>query len=156
MKITVYTDGGCLNNDAPSADKANGTVVCFGAYSAILLDNDLVIKELSGVYEGVTNNQMELTGAIVGLRTALGLSDSALLITDSNYVARGIQMLPEYAANGWRTRKGKPLANLDLWREMWRAIKGRNVSVELVAGHSGDYWNTRCDRLCTAALAPFR
>jgi len=156
MKITVYTDGGCLNNNAPAADKVNGKVVCIGAYSAILLSNDQIISELSGICKGVTNNQAELIAAVKGLRAAFAISDDVLLVTDSNYVIQGIRMLPEYVANGWRTKKNKPLAHLSLWREMYKLLRGRNIAVQHINGHSGNIWNTRCDKLCSAALAQFR
>ena len=53
--VTLYTDGACSGNPGP------------GGWAAILLYGSHK-KELSGGEKNTTNNRMELTGVIEGLR----------------------------------------------------------------------------------------
>ena len=53
--VTLYTDGACSGNPGP------------GGWAAILLYGNHK-KELSGGEKNTTNNRMELTGVIEGLR----------------------------------------------------------------------------------------
>jgi hypothetical protein len=65
-----------------------------------------------------TNNRMELTAAIEGLR-ALKRASQVTVLTDSEYVRRGItEYLPRWKTNGWRTSSGKAIVNQDLWEEL--------------------------------------
>ncbi len=52
--VTLYTDGGCINNPGP------------GGYGVVLI-YDSHRKELSQGYRRTTNNRMEILAAIAGL-----------------------------------------------------------------------------------------
>jgi ribonuclease HI len=52
--ITVYTDGACLGNPGP------------GGWAAVILGPER--RELTGFEAATTNNRMELTAALEGLR----------------------------------------------------------------------------------------
>ena len=55
QKVTIYTDGACSGNPGP------------GGWAAVLISNDLK-KEISGGDKNTTNNIMELTAIIEGLK----------------------------------------------------------------------------------------
>ena len=70
-KITIYTDGACFPNPGN------------GGWAAIILRHDAKPEYLSGSENGTTNNQMEIQGAIEGLRrTEPG--DSVLAVLDAH------------------------------------------------------------------------
>jgi ribonuclease HI len=56
----------------------------------------------------------------------------------------------KYQANGWQ-RKGKPIPNADLWKELWAAVQKHNINWHWVRGHSGNALNERVDILARNA-----
>lgn len=85
--VELFTDGACSGNPGP------------GGWGAILRYNG-VEKELSGGEKNTTNNRMELSAVIMGLR-ALKAPCKVMLRTDSKYVADGVT---KGWAEGWRAR----------------------------------------------------
>lgn len=99
MKQTIlFTDGSCLGNPGP------------GGW-ACLLRCGSAEKELSGAEANTTNNRMELQAVISGL-SALKESCDVRVVTDSQYVQRGMtQHLPLWITRGVNSRgvpSGKP------------------------------------------------
>ena len=98
-----------------------------------------------------TNNIAELTAATNALRYAIahGVKD-LLLLTDSNYVIKGLTYCDNWEAQGWRRRDGEPVANVEEWIELLKLARqlrasGCNVQLEWVQGHAGDFGNTLVD-----------
>jgi len=140
-RVTIYTDGGADPNPGP------------GGWAAILLEEAGGRgKEISGAEPFTTNNRMELTAAIRALE-ALKVRCRVRLLTDSQYLRRGVtEWLPGWAARGFK-RKDGALQNEDLWRRLAELVERHEVRWEWVRGHSGDRHNERADRLATAARA---
>ncbi len=137
--VVLYTDGGCVPNPG------------VGGWGAILIYNGKE-RELSGGEPDTTNNRMEMTAAISGLE-ALTRSCRVTLITDSEYVKRGItEWLPGWKRKNWK-RKGGPIKNVDLWKRLDEAASRHEVSWEWVKGHAGVHYNERCDTLASEAIA---
>ncbi len=110
------------------------------------------VKELSGHADATTNNQMELTACIEGLR-ALKQSCQVILFTDSEYVRRGIlEWMDRWTARGWITNDGKPVKNKDLWLALKDAAEKHLVRWEWVRGHNGDAGNERANELARSAI----
>ena len=129
MQITIYTDGAC---DIHADNQPGG-------WAAILQARDgdgKVVKEkvISGGAENTTNNQMELTAVIEGLK-ALTRPTTVRIFTDSLYV--------KDIATGAK----KVTRNKDLWQKYFRSADRHVLDWIHVAGHSGDKLNERCDRL---------
>ena len=138
-KITIYTDGACSGNPGP------------GGWAAVLIYNGHE-KEISGGENPTTNNRMELTAAIEGLRALKGPS-SVILYTDSRYVMDGLtKWLPRWRANGWKTSDRKPVKNEDLWRLLDDVASRHDIDWQWVAGHSGDAGNERADALARGSI----
>jgi ribonuclease HI len=87
-KVQVITDGACLGNPGP------------GGWAAILRHGDHR-REMFGYAPLTTNNRMEITAAIEGLR-AIKESCEVEVVTDSEYVKNGItQWIHNWKRNGW-------------------------------------------------------
>ncbi len=140
-QVTIYTDGGADPNPGP------------GGWAAILLEEAGGRgKELSGGEPFTTNNRMELTAAIRALE-ALKVRCRVRLLTDSQYLRRGVtEWLPGWVARGFRRKEGA-LQNEDLWRRLAELAAAHEVRWDWVRGHSGNRHNERADRLATAARA---
>lgn len=137
-KVELFTDGACSGN--PGA----------GGWAAILRYGTHE-KELCGGEAHTTNNRMELTAVIEGLK-ALNESCQVLVTTDSQYVINGIEKgwAVNWKQNGWRKADKKPALNADLWDTLLSLIALHKVSFCWVHGHQGHPENERCDALAVA------
>ena len=137
-EVTIYTDGACSGN--PGA----------GGWGAILVYKGKE-RELSGGAAETTNNRMELTAVIEGLK-ALKETCRVTVVTDSQYVANGINLgwAEGWKKNGWRKKDKKPALNPELWDELLTLIAKHEVTIEWVKGHDGHPENERCDRMAVA------
>ena len=138
--IDLFTDGACSGNPGP------------GGW-AVILRSGAHEKELSGGKSHTTNNQMELTAAIEGLR-AIKNPSHVRVHTDSKYVMDGARTwLAGWKARGWKTADKKPVKNEDLWRALDEQQQ-RHLSVAWtwVPGHSGHPENERADELARSAI----
>lgn len=145
--VTLITDG--------SADNRTGT----GGWAAIIRSADS-LTEIVGCADNTTSNRMELTAAIEGLK-AIKIPSRVELVADSAYVLNSIR---NGWYNGWiaqaenriaRLGPGEtfrnPRPNLDMWYQVRGLCQFHDVVPIKVKGHSGDYWNTRADRLADYA-----
>ena len=138
--IELFTDGACSGNPGP------------GGWAAILRSGEHE-SELSGAEGHTTNNRMELTAVIEGLR-AIKKPAEVRIHTDSKYVMDGARSwLSSWKARGWKTADKKPVKNEDLWRAL-DDEQQRHLSVAWtwVPGHSGHAENERADFLARAAI----
>ena len=140
--VTLFTDGACHGNPGP------------GGWAYILRhDSTGRSKSHSGSEPATTNNRMELQAVIHGLE-ALKRRCRVKLVTDSEYVAKGInQWLPKWKARGWSrsATQHKPPENLDLWQKIDDLLAQHEVHAQHVYGHAGHPENEQCDRLAVAA-----
>ena len=144
--VILYTDGACRGNPGP------------GGWAAILKHiAGRKIKTLNGADPNTTNNRMELTAVIEGLR-ALKTSRRwrVHLISDSEYVLRGLtEWIEGWIANNWRRGRkvnSPPVKNVDLWKTLHALVQQHDLTYEHVRGHSGHPENEECDRLAAAAI----
>jgi len=138
MDVIIYTDGG--------ADPNPG----IGGWAALLRFGQHE-KVLTGNHPSATNNRMELQAAIAALRT-LKRPCRIQLYTDSQYLRKGIsQWIENWAAKGWKSKGGKPIANADLWRILWQQAKRHQIEWHWVKAHAGNEFNERVDTLARQA-----
>ena len=137
--VDIYTDGACSGNPGP------------GGWGVVLRYRG-VERELSGGEASTTNNRMELTAAIEGLR-AMRRPVVARIHTDSTYVKDGITgWIGKWKRNGWKTAARKPVKNVDLWQALDAALEGHQVEWYWVRGHAGHPENERADQLARGAI----
>ena len=142
-EVVIYTDGACKGNPGP------------GGWGALLVYKGAE-KELWGGDPNTTNNRMELMAAIAGL-IALTLPCSVKLVTDSQYVMKGIQeWLPNWKKRGWKTASKEPVKNADLWQKLDEEVNRHQVSWQWVRGHTGHPGNERADQLANRGVDEVR
>jgi ribonuclease HI len=137
--VELYADGACSGNPGP------------GGYGVILRYGEKSL-ELSGYAPHTTNNRMELTGVIEGLRR-LKRPCRVRVITDSSYVVKGMtEWIKGWIRKKWMSSQKKPVLNRDLWEVLLDLSKPHTIEWVWVAGHSGHRENERCDALARAAI----
>ncbi len=134
-QINLYTDGACSGN--PGA----------GGYAAILVFNAKE-KEIAGGFRKTTNNRMELTAVIEGLK-ALKEKCNVSIYSDSKYIVDAFKAgwIYKWEKLGWRRSKKDRLLNPDLWKELYELSKKHDIIFNWVKGHNSHPMNERCDRL---------
>jgi len=139
-EITIYTDGGSINNPGP------------GGYGAVII-MDGIQQEFTGGYRLTTNNRMELMGCIAALKNLKSPDKPVALYSDSSYVVNGINKgwAAKWRQNGWLKSDKRPAINSDLWDELLTLIARFNIRFNWVKGHAGNPLNERCDELAVAA-----
>lgn len=141
-QVSIYTDGACQGNPGP------------GGWAAILVYKTTE-RELTGACPDTTNNRMELTAALEGLR-ALKEACVVDLYTDSQYVQRGMnEWVQLWKKRGWR-RGNQPVLNVDLWKALDAEAARHQVRWHWIRGHNQHPQNERCDRLAVGAIAQLR
>lgn len=144
LTYEIWSDGAC-------AHKTTGA----GGYAAVLIarhpDGSTAEQwEVTGGDFETTNNRMELTAVITGLRE-LPAQAHACIFIDSTYVKKNFaDYLGRWQSNGWRTAGGKPVKNRDLWQELSTEVACRKVVWVQVPGHAGVPLNDRADELACA------
>ncbi len=142
-EVIVYTDGACSGNPGP------------GGWGAWLISGRHS-KELTGGMAETTNNQMELTAAIEGLKSLKGPCH-VTLYTDSVYVKDGItKWIHNWKKNGWRTANRKPVKNAALWQALEAEVQSHNITWKWVKGHNGDPGNEKADELARQGMAEYQ
>jgi len=137
-QVQLITDGACLGNPGP------------GGWASILRYQGHK-KELWGCAAQTTNNRMELTAAIEGLR-ALKEQCSVEVVTDSEYVKNGITTwIHGWKQKGWMTKAKKPVINQDLWKALDEQVNRHTTKWTWTKGHANHADNNRCDELATRA-----
>jgi len=140
-ELIAFTDGGCRGNPG------------VGAWAFVLVDAKTrkAIERTGGEPE-TTNNRMEMWAAIEALRAVKDPAAELLVLSDSKYlIGCCTEWMAGWKARGWK-RKGDPLKNLDLLKELDALLTGRRVKFRWVAGHSGHAGNDHVDRLANEAM----
>jgi ribonuclease HI len=100
-----------------------------------------------------TNNRMALSGAIAALQLLGGKGRRlrALLVSDSEYLVKGMrEWVPGWIARGWK-RKGGEIENLELWRVLVDSARGHDTQWAWVRGHQGHPKNEYANDLAVKA-----
>jgi ribonuclease HI len=145
-EVLVWTDGACSGNPGP------------GGWAAIVVEPGGGAVELSGGESRTTNNRMEYTAALEGLRS-LPPGSTACIVTDSRLMLDSMtKWIAGWRRKGWKTAAGEPVKNQDLVRALdaelarhadvrWHWVRGHETGAE----HAHKALNDRADRLAVAA-----
>ena len=137
--VYLFTDGACRGNPGP------------GGWG-VLMRYQNAEKELYGGDKDTTNNRMELTAAIMGLK-ALQRPCAVILTTDSQYVRQGItSWIAGWKRNGWKTSAKKAVKNQDLWIALDELQSIHSIEWRWVKGHAGHAENERADQLANLGV----
>ncbi len=134
----VFTDGGSHPNPGP------------GGWGWVWVEDGEIHAHAHGHDPQTTNNRMELT-ALIGAFKALPEDAEVTVHTDSRLCVDTItKWAPGWERKGWK-RKGDPLKNLDLVKELLALYrKHPNCKLQWVAAHNGYLWNEYADSLAGA------
>jgi len=139
-QVEMFTDGACKGNPGPGGWAA---LLRMGAHE----------KEFVGGERHTTNNRMEMTAILEGLK-ALKAPCEVTIHTDSRYVIDGMtQWIFGWQKRGWVNAAKKPVMNEDLWRALIVAARPHKIQWQWVKGHAGHPENERVDSLASAEAA---
>ena len=138
--VQLITDGACLGNPGK------------GGWACILRYGEQK-RELFGCEPHTTNNRMELTAAIEGLKR-LKESCAVEVVTDSEYLKNGItKWIHGWKRKGWISSDKKPVKNQDLWMALDDLATLHHAQWTWTKGHASHEDNNRCDELASRAAS---
>ena len=160
--ITLHTDGSC--NPSNPGPGGIGYIVRYTQ----MKDNVPEVTESvhSQGYKLSTNNRMELLAAIQGMAGIISNIENKTyenvtklnVCADSTYLTDAINQkwLDSWRQKNWQTSQNTAVKNKDLWEQIIQILeKLRSINVGYtfthVAGHQGDEFNERCDKLASEA-----
>ncbi|HEX2218884.1 MAG TPA: RNase H family protein [Gemmatimonadales bacterium] len=145
----LHLDESCLGNGREGENPGGG-----GALIEVRSRNGVVQRRDYYLHEpATTNNRMALKGAafVLDLLAAKGTRLDVLMVSDSQYLVRGMREWVEgWKARGW-TRKGGPIENLELWKRLDLARRKHAVQWTWLRGHDKHPKNEYADRLAVRA-----
>jgi ribonuclease HI len=146
-EVLVWTDGACRGNPGP------------GGWAAIVVpEGGAGVVELFGCEPHTTNNRMEYTAALEGLRS-LPDGSRVCIVTDSTLMLDSMtKWIAGWKRRGWRTAGGDPVKNQDLVMALeaeiarhaavrWHWVRGHETG----AAHAHKALNDRADQLAVEA-----
>lgn len=135
-KVDLYTDGSC----EPISGVGGWAFILRSAKSGHEI-------QVCGKCEETTNNRMEMTAVIEGLK-ALTSRCEVFIHADSKYVLDGLQTwLNSWKKNNWQKSDKKPVKNKDLWLIL-DDLKSRHVlRYNWIKGHNDHEENEQVDKM---------
>ncbi|MGH7508950.1 MAG: ribonuclease H family protein [Gemmatimonadales bacterium] len=144
----VHLDESCLGNGRDGENP--------GGYAGLIevrTSSGIQRRDFYGHSPATTNNRMALIGATTALQLlgGKGARMQALMVSDSEYLVKGIRVwAPAWEARGWKRAAG-PVENLHLWQALVAAARRHEVQWTWVRGHAGHPKNEYVDRLAVDA-----
>ena len=144
--VTIHADESCLGNQFQERANPGGAAGLVEYWKGSYWERrDYWVSE-----KDTTNNRMALRSAIVALRL-LKRPCGVRFISDSQYLVKGMtEWVRGWKARGWK-RKGGPIENLELWKELDQAAATHEVRWLWVRGHAGHARNEYVNDLAVRA-----
>lgn len=147
--VVVHLDESCLGNGRNGATPGGaGGLIEVRGRGGTIERRDFFLSA-----PDTTNNRMALSGAsmVLELLGAKGKRLPVLLVSDSEYLVRGIrEWVPGWVSRGWR-RKGGPIENLELWQQLVAETGRHEAQFTWVRGHAGHPKNEYANDLAMQA-----
>ena len=145
----IHLDESCLGNGREGQNPGGG-----GGLIEARSGNRRIQRRDFFIHEpGTTNNRMALSGAntVLQLLARKGARMRGLVVSDSEYLVRGMrEWVPGWMVRGWK-RKSGPIENLELWQALVKSAKAHDVQWTWVRGHRDHPKNTYADHLAVTA-----
>ena len=131
----VFTDGSCEPNPGP------------GGWGWVWVEHGQITAEGHGREANTTNNRMEMRALIEAFQ-ALPADRDLVVHSDSQLCVNTInEWAPGWERRGW-TRKGGPIKNLDLVKQLYALSKAKpRIEIQWIRAHEGLRWNEYADAL---------
>src|SRR5258708_19723622 len=122
--VIMYTDGACSGNPGP------------GGWGVLLIEDGRE-TEMAGGESPTTNQRMELTAPIQGLRALTGRRRIAIH-SDTAYVINCFRdrWYERWRKNGWLNSQKKPVENRDLWGALIALVDQPDLTSHNLAPHT--------------------
>jgi ribonuclease HI len=146
----LHLDESCLGNGRAGATPGGAGGLIEARASGRIQRRDFYIHS-----PDTTNNRMALAGAIAALQLLAGKGKRlrVLLVSDSEYLVKGMrEWVPGWIARGWK-RKGGEIENLELWRVLVDSARMHEVQWTWVRGHRGHPKNEYANDLAVKAAS---
>ena len=147
-RAVVHLDESCLGNGREGATPGGA-----GGLVETRTPRGLVRRDFFIHAPDTTNNRMALAGAIgvLQLLAGKGLRLGVLIVSDSEYLVKGVrEWLPGWIAKDWK-RKGGVLENVELWRALSQSLRLHDTQLAWVRGHNGHPKNEYANDLAVRA-----
>ena len=144
----VHLDESCLGNGREGENPGG-----YGGLIEARTRSGIQRRDFYGCSTGTTNNRMALIGATAALQLlgAKGARLRVLMVSDSEYLVKGMRLwVPKWKARGWK-RTGGPIENLQLWQDLVDAARRHDVQWSWVRGHAGHPKNEYANDLAVGA-----
>jgi ribonuclease HI len=145
----LHLDESCLGNGREGDNPGGGGgLIEVRSRSGKIERRDVFLHE-----PATTNNRMALKGATLALELLArkGARFATLMVSDSQYLVKGMrEWVPVWRARGWR-RKGGPIENLGLWKALDAARRKHDVQWAWLRGHQRHPKNEYADWLALRA-----
>jgi ribonuclease HI len=145
----LHLDESCLGNGREGENPGGG-----GGLIEVRNRSGRIERRDFFVHEpATTNNRMALKGAATALELLgrKGARLSVVMVSDSQYLVRGMrEWVSAWKARGW-TRKAGPIENLELWKLLDAASRKHDVVWTWLRGHDWHPKNEYADRLAVRA-----
>jgi len=145
----VHLDESCLGNGREGENPGGGAGLIEARTSRRRIERrDFYISS-----PATTNNRMALSGAIAALQLLFrkGKRMRVLMVSDSEYLVKGMrEWTPGWVGRGWK-RKGGTIENLELWQALVASARLHEVQWTWVRGHHGHPKNEYADQLAVSA-----
>jgi ribonuclease HI len=145
----LHLDESCLGNGREGENPGGGGgLIEVRGRSGKIERRDVFLHE-----PATTNNRMALKGATLALELLARKAArfAVLMVSDSQYLVKGMrEWVPLWKARGW-TRKGGPIENLELWKALVAAGRKHDVQWAWLRGHRRHPKNEYADWLAVRA-----
>lgn len=144
----VHLDESCLGNGRDGSTPGGA-----GALIEVRTSRGVERRDMQLSEPDSTNNRMALQGAtrVLDLLGRKGNRFRVLMVSDSEYLVKGIrEWAPGWERRGW-TRKGGAIENLELWQELVEAARHHDAQWTWVRGHKGHAKNEYANDLAVQA-----
>jgi ribonuclease HI len=146
--VVVHLDESCLGNGQAGATPGGAGGLIETTTKSGVQRRDFFLHAAD-----TTNNRMALAGGIAALQLLAGKGQRmrVLIVSDSEYLIKGMrEWVPAWKARGW-TRKGGPIENLPLWQQLVSSAGNHEVQWTWVRGHQGHAKNEYANDLAVMA-----
>ena len=143
LAMIIYTDGSYRSTTKK------------GAYGIWIVEDGKEPKGHVGVELNTTNNVMEMMAVKLALSHIL-VNDidpkTVQIVCDSQYVVKGLtEWYQTWAVRGFKGYNGKPILNLELWKELAALYNKVKCEIKWEKGHANCAGNNRIDEIVNTA-----
>ncbi len=131
----LYTDGSSNQGSKLENDRKGGW-----AYLVVDDKAEVLCEHSEEEKDNSTNNQCEMLAIIHGIKKIKKLNPevSIEVYCDSAYVVNAFsdRWFDKWLKNGWRNSLGEPVANKEMWIELYSLVKENRVSLNKIRRNS--------------------